>query len=91
MIINCRSEEFQNNPVRYRVLLDGREVHEVWFVDTDAGILKTYAVVEDAEAMFVGSLPSYLRARGVKEGWDMPPGGIVSKTLYGHIELTPFG
>lgn len=36
-----------------RVLLDGREIPEVWYVDTDAGIVKTYAVLFDAPVALV--------------------------------------
>ena len=30
------------------VYVDGREIHGVWFVDTDAGIVKSYYVLADA-------------------------------------------
>jgi hypothetical protein len=46
MIIDCHdwgtAEEFEKN--RRRVFLDGREVFGVWYLDTDAGIVKTYCI-----------------------------------------------
>lgn len=90
MIIDCKSEEFRNRPVRARVFLNGEEIQAVWYVDTEKGLLKTYAVVEDAGIMGTHHLSPALKERGIREGWEMPIDGVVSKTLHGGIELRPF-
>lgn len=91
MIIDCRSQEFQSNSrLRRRVFIDGTEIHGVFYVDDELGIVRTYHVVEDADVMACAALSRELEARGVREGWDMPLGGVVSKTLYGKVELRPW-
>jgi hypothetical protein len=93
MIIDCRSEEFRNNPerLRRRVYVDGVEILAVWYVDTDAGFVRTYGVLENTDPISSRNLSKALIERGEREGWDIPAdGGPVSKTVYGRVELRPF-
>lgn len=89
MIIDCRSEEYRNNPYRARVLVDGVEIDKVFYVDTDHGFVKTYAVAEDAKAIATAGMGTELFERGQREGWDMPIDGAVSKVVRGKVELIP--
>lgn len=64
-------ETFNNahEPGSTKVLVNGRHIHAVWYVDTEAGIISTYYVV-----------PGGARANGPKDGFkrycsaDMSPG-----------------
>ncbi len=91
MVIDCRSEEFKSNPQRLKVFLDGVEIKQVFYVDTDKGILKTYDVLGDGAPHSSQDLLTSELDRGLREGWEMPPDGVVSKTLRGRtIELLAY-
>jgi hypothetical protein len=66
------------------VFVDGKRIDQVWFVDTAAGIVKTYDVMGDKRSR-VGNCftPSDFPGREV----ECPPGGIVSEVLRGDVEL----
>lgn len=98
MIIDCTSEEMQRDPRFYKCYLNGSEVYEVWYVDTDAGLLKTYSVLEDPlvehrrhQPIGTRELTSAQRERGIAEGWEMPEDGRVSRIMRGLIELRELG
>jgi hypothetical protein len=53
---------------RYRgscVFVNGCEVPKVWYVDTDAGIVKTYAVLFDATAELIRRVRAWTSSPGV--------------------------
>ena len=77
-----------------RIFLDGREIKHVWYVDTDANLIRTYdvsahplaAVREDKLAIascdiariFPSGLPPFVEA---------PVGGVASWTIFGTVEV----
>lgn len=87
MIINCKSEEFRDRPFRARVFVDGKEVQQVWYCDTELGIVKTYDLEDGGRILAGFGLSPELRERGEKEGWDMPLDGAVSRTVRGLVEI----
>lgn len=72
------------------MFVDGVEISHVWYLDTEAGFVRTYRVAEGIGPIASASLSPELRERGTSEGWDMPLEGVVSKTICGVVELRPF-
>jgi hypothetical protein len=98
MIIDCREASwiasFPEN--RKRVLVDGVEIRQVFYVDTDAGFVRTYDVLGDAQAhatreMIEANIIAAARdkdyAGSNSEPWDMPLDGVMSKYVRGVVEL----
>jgi hypothetical protein len=51
VIIDCRTWAKlpdHGESQRSRVFLNGREIEGVWYLDTDAGIVKTFSILQDA-------------------------------------------
>ena len=90
MIIDCRTwhklTPRQVETVRRRVFVNGLEVLQVWYLDTDAGYVKTYDVFGDGKAHSTQSVKP-ISADGFEAIEDA--GGIWSRTLWGRIELRP--
>jgi hypothetical protein len=89
MIIDCNT--WSNLPdrgesQRRRVFVDGVEVHGVWYVDTEAGIAKTYHVVLGGTVT-----SSRFKRLMVPDDWEIeaPLDGVVSRTIRGQVELKP--
>ena len=90
MIIDCRT--FDALPDRgasqaCHVFVDGREIRMVWYVDTEAGIVKTLDALGDGVARMASpdeALPELVR--GVCEDRG---DGVLSRTLCGRVELRP--
>jgi hypothetical protein len=97
MVIDCRSNEYKyaaiTDPegVRKRVFVDGAEVQGVWYVDTEAGFVKTYHI-DSAHPfpMNVNMLTPEQLEDWTKQGYELPADGAVSRTIYGKIELRPY-
>lgn len=94
MIIDCRTKEGCELAVRnrWRCFLNGKEIRLVWYVDTEGGFIRTLDVLGDGEPHPVrrgfGTVcyqTSDFRGRDVQAPLD----GVLSETLYGHIELRP--
>lgn len=90
MIIDCRKwSKLPDKGASERkvVFVDGVQVNQVWYVDTYDGYVKTHDV-------FCDGIPRALTDdnRGLLAG-DPPlfedEGGILSKTIYGRVELKP--
>ena len=93
MIINCK--EWDKLPDgglsqrRHIVMVDGKVIDLVWYVDTEQGCVKTYDVFGDRKVRF-GSDP---RANEVRDDPDVE--GIdnreepLSRTIRGKVELIP--
>lgn len=97
MIIDCR--KWSSDPDRMareqsRVFVDGVEIKQVWYVDTDAGFVCSYDVLGDGKAHATRERidPEVIIAARAKEvePWDMPENGAMSKTVRGQVELRPF-
>jgi len=91
MIIDCRSKDFIPGRDSCRVFVDGKEIQKAFYVDTDAGFVRTYAITEEAALICSHDITPELREIGMREGWDMPIGGPISKTVRGVVELVPNG
>lgn len=64
--------------------VDGREIKQAWFVDTEAGIVKTYDVLGDGKLHSGREFTSAdFPGREVESPWD----GVVSETLHGKVDL----
>jgi len=79
---------------RGRVLVDGVEIKSAWYVDTEAGVVKTYDIFRDGKfatatdrapinAPFECWVPENFPGREV----ECPPHGVLSETLRGKVEL----
>jgi len=73
-----------------KCLVDGEEIKNVWFADTEMGIVRTYDVLHDgslatATAKGPGCLwhPSDFPGREVECPWD----GALSETLRGRVQI----
>ena len=77
---------------RRRILLDGVEQHQVWYVDTEDSdpknhFIRTYDVLGDG----MWHTMTDLQRRGIeiKEDWDNID-GIASKTLFGAVTMKDY-
>ena len=72
-----------------RCFVDGAEVHHVWFVDTNLGIVKSYDVLCDGRIYERGQLFDIeaALAAGTSE-WEITLSGALSKTVRGKVELS---
>jgi hypothetical protein len=96
MILNCREGYWDSHDFateRRRVFVDGVEIHRVWYVDTDQGIVKTYDVLEEG----MNGPPAHLVFELQKSGrldpaWEQTDGDhpIAFKVIRGQVELRPF-
>lgn len=70
-------------------LLDGKEIKQVWYADTEAGIVKTYDVLGDGVPHAVRR--GYVAAHEVSDfpgrEIDAPLDGVLSETLHGKVEI----
>lgn len=74
-----------------RVTVDGEEIHQVFYADTEAGIVKTFDVFRNFKPTAVR------RSADMDDIWvagdfpgrevDAPPDGVLSETLRGRVEL----
>ena len=73
----------------YRCFLDGKEIKQVWYVDTDAGIVKTMDVFGDDKTYHRYSLDGEKLAALLGSGRDIdaPFDKAISETLRGNVEL----
>lgn len=98
MIIDCRTDDwlagFPEN--RKRVFVDGVEIRQVFYVDTDHGFVGTYDVLGDGqahatceplEAHVIASAREKDHAAGNSDPWQMPRDGVMSKFVRGVVEL----
>lgn len=96
MILDCRSPDWNFDRDRRRVFVNGEEIRQVWYVDTDAGIVKSYDVLGDGEPHCVSDgfkghstilyAPEDFPGREV----ECPEFGVLSETLRGTVNLLPF-
>lgn len=72
-----------------KVLVDGVEIQQVWFADTEAGMAKSYDVFKGggARAKRRGDGTSYQATDFPDREVDCPEDGVVSETLRGKVEL----
>lgn len=74
---------------RTRIFLDGREIHQVWYADRHAGIVKTYDILDDGQMMQLAAGkfdPAQFPGMEVEMVRD---GLVLSKTLHGKVEFKP--
>lgn len=83
MIIDCTKWKRPEDVDDRRVFVDGEQIDHVWYVDTEAGIVKTLNVFGDGVAKYA---PNYSKA-------ELPPGvedrgdRVLSKTIKGKVWL----
>lgn len=74
-----------------KVLVDGQEIRQVFYVDTERGFVRTYDVLGDAKPHATRERfdPEVIaRAReGETEPWDQPIDGALSKYVRGVVVL----
>ncbi len=93
MIIDCRlwwADPDRMARERVHVFIDGVEIKQVWYVDTEAGFVKTYDVLEDGAVHSSWDISKLRLDSSFTANWEMPLGGAASKTIHGSIELRPF-
>lgn len=96
MIIDCRTWKTAEQILyeRRRVFVDGIEIKQVWYVDTEAGFVCSFDVLGDGKVHATREKldPEVIaKARDTEtEFWDMPLGGAISKTVRGVVELKEF-
>lgn len=89
MIVDCRSPRW--DMMRHRVFVDDVEIFGVWYIDTDAGFVRTY----DLHGTFSLDLESHQFCT-VLEGVPPPDpaweaiGQIYFKTVRGVVRLEPW-
>jgi hypothetical protein len=85
MIINCRDQDWSGAGPWWlgaKCFLDGVQIAQVHYVDTEQGIVKSYDVFGDGKAHALHEL-GIEPPGGVEDlGW-----GLMSKTLRGKVEL----
>ena len=100
MILDCRTWKDlpdHGESQRRRVFVDGVEQRQVWYVDTDAQLVKTFDVYGDGHAYatatgFRGDRtnPDVRAAELLSDDPDVEDrDGILSRTVRGRVELRP--
>jgi hypothetical protein len=80
-------EDFDHE-AKYELLLDGVDVARgAWFIDTEAGIVKTYDVLGDGLRHTPEELLQYQDSLHDKEDLELRPGFAASRTLRGKVEF----
>lgn len=80
-----------------KVTLDGRTIEQVWYADTESGILKTYDVFRDGKPRTTSHGFRYPHTKPLGDVYspddfpgrevDCPPDGVLSETLRGKVEI----
>lgn len=84
MILDYKNRgPIENGFLGGKVLVDGVEIRQVWYIDTALGIVKTYDVFGDGKAHASRDALSL----GGQSGIELPVDGVATKTLNGKIEL----
>ena len=81
--------DFSRNPlgldeqeaIGMRLFLNGTEIKLCWFIDTEAGIVKTHDVLGDNRAHWSGEKLDW------PEGTELDPNKAASLTLTGVVEI----
>ena len=74
---------------RWRLLLDGAEVRLVWYIDAEAGLVKTYDVWGDGKIYGIAQRMEDVPAGAVARGEVEKAGDLYSTTLRGTVTLIP--
>lgn len=96
MIIDCGTwknktrEEIEQE--RFTVLVDGKEISHVFYLDTDAGFVRTFDVFGDGKVWTTCSVGIQIPVqefaqKSLREAWELPENGVASKTIHGVVEL----
>lgn len=84
--------ELEREYAHGKVLVDGREIKQVFYVDTEAGFVRSYDVLGDNKAHATCECldPEVVRKalEGETEPWDQPLDGALSKYIRGVVELS---
>lgn len=87
MILNYRNiGELEKEYAYGKCFVDGVEIKRVFYIDTEAGLVRTYDIGDERYHTTQG-LSEEERERGRKEDWCMPVGGVVSKIVVGVVEV----
>jgi len=70
----------------YRCFVDGKEIDKPWYIDTDAGVVKSYDVLGDGQYHQPHERTEW--PAGV-ECLDIEHGGLMSKTICGVVRIEP--
>lgn len=88
MIVDCRNykDAMEAQRHHWHPFVDGREIFAVWYVDTDEGLVKTYAIHQ-----FEGRLDHEYAPYfdwGLYSDWELEvEDRLVSRTIRGVVEL----
>ena len=93
MILDWRNRgELEKYYERGRCLVNGLEINSAWYIDTDAGVVKTYDAIGDGTIAHLASdfdaeILAYISSiDGVEIDEDT---GLISHTLNGKVEVYP--
>jgi hypothetical protein len=91
MIIDYRTKiwpaDFDHN-AKYELSVDGVDAARgAWFIDTEAGIVKTYDVLGDGLRHTTEELLKYRKSLPNEEDLELPPGFAASRVLRGKVEF----
>lgn len=92
MISDCRTwgdkdpDEFNRD--RQRVFVDGIEQHQVFYVDTELGLIRTYDVLRDRKA-HASSEKRWIATDFPGRHVDLA-GEVLSETIRGIVTVAPF-
>jgi hypothetical protein len=90
LIIDFRSDDPKEKTLAYQhvgshCFLDGKEIQQAYYVDTDAGIAKSYDVLGDGKVH-----ETYERSEWPEGVEEIGHGsGIMSITLHGRVQILP--
>ncbi len=95
MRFNFRDGEFPEGFAKFhkaKCLVDGVEIKQVWYADTEVGVVKSYDVLGDGKPYATRDplIQALMLDGKVVEGiepWDLPFDGVASKTVRGKIEF----
>lgn len=92
MISDCRTWKTEEDceKGRLRVFVDDVEIRQVWYLDTESGIVKTYDVLGDDKAHLSREVAILVKG-GLQLSGDveLPIDGVASKTIHGNVRTEP--
>lgn len=72
---------------RGRCFVDGVEIYKPFYIDTEAGLVRTYDIGDDDRIRCTAGLTPAEYERGLREDWCRPKNGAVSRIVCGTVTV----
>lgn len=86
VIWDCASPDFDRSRT-WRIFVDGREINEVFYLDTDAGFVRTYDVLGTGDVIGAPAYDGYGKPIDPDPSWEGGGTGVYWKTIHGVVTM----